>query len=50
MRAAWRKKMTSEEAMKGMYEANVVLTVIHETGTLVKNARDRSQVEAVEMR
>ena len=50
LRAVWRNKKMSVKAMKGMYEAIVVPTVLYGSEAWVLNARDVSRVEAVEMR
>ena len=50
LRAVWRGKKMSVEAMRGMYEAIVVPTVTYGSESWVMYAKDRSRVEAVEMR
>ena len=48
--AIWRNKGMSVGAMKEIYEAIVVLTLTYSSEAWQMNARDRSWVEAVEMR
>ena len=50
LRAVWRNKRMSMEAMRGMYESIVVPTVLYGSETWVMNARNVSRLEAVEMR
>ena len=50
LRAVWRNKGMSVGAMRGMYEAIVVPTLTYGSEAWVMNARERSRVEAVEMK
>ena len=50
LRAVWRGKNMSVKAMRGMYEAIVVPTVTYGSEAWVMNKRERSRVEAVEMK
>lgn len=50
LRAVWRNKRMTMDAMKGMYEATVVPTVLYGSETWVMNTDIVSRVEAVALR
>ena len=50
LRAVWRNKRMSMDAVKGLYKVVVVPTVMYGSEAWVLNARDVSKLEAIEMR